>query len=231
MSAPPIPELLNATLLFHNLPPKLVQRASQRLVVRHHNPGVTLLLEQDWGDAVYLLIQGWVKIQTRSREGRTIILNILGPGNLFGEMASLESSPRSSDVVTLTPVTVGIIPAEDFGELLNREPQVGFRLAQLLVKRIQQLNRRLQVRESNSSVRLADVLLFLAEGQGQVQTGGVVIPQLPHRELGSLCGLSRETVTRVLKKLEQEGLILRADPDHFRIPDRRQLEALVDGCR
>jgi CRP-like cAMP-binding protein len=174
-------------------------------------------------------MQGWVKIVTHNREGRDITLNILGPGNLFGEMASLESSPRSSDVVTLTSVTVGGIPAQDFRDLISTEPQVGFRLAQLLVKRIQQLNRRLQVRESESSARLADVLLFLAEGQGQVQQGGVLIPNLPHRELGSLCGLTRETVTRVLKKLEQEGLLTRPDAEHFYLPDRRKLEALVDS--
>ncbi|MCS7030726.1 MAG: Crp/Fnr family transcriptional regulator, partial [Gloeomargarita sp. SKYG116] len=210
---------------------KVWQRASQRLVIRQHRAGVTLLLEQDWGDSVYLLMQGWVKVQTRSREGREIILNILGPGNLFGEMASLEASPRASDVVALTPVTVGILPAEDFGKLITTEPLIGFRLAQLLVKRIQQLNRRLQVRESDSSARLADVLLFLAEGQGQVQESGVVIPQLPHRELGNLCGLSRETVTRVLKKFEQEGLLVRSDPDHFCIPNRRRLEAVVAGYR
>jgi len=229
MPPPPLTEFLNSTLLFHGLPAPIQNRASQRLVLRHHPAGSTLLLEQDWGDCVYLLMQGWVKIVTHNREGRDITLNILGPGNLFGEMASLESSPRSSDVVTLTSVTVGGIPAQDFRDLISTEPQVGFRLAQLLVKRIQQLNRRLQVRESESSARLADVLLFLAEGQGQVQQGGVLIPNLPHRELGSLCGLTRETVTRVLKKLEQEGLLTRPDAEHFYLPDRRKLEALVDS--
>lgn len=229
MPTPALREFLNSTVLFHGLPTPIQNRASQRLVMRQHPAGATLLLEQDWGDCLYLLVQGWVKIVTRNREGRDITLNILGPGNIFGEMASLESSPRSSDVVTLTPVTVGSIPAEDFRDLINTEPQVGFRLAQLLVKRIQQLNRRLQVRESASSARLADALLFLAEGQGQVEKGGVLIPNLPHRELGSLCGLNRETVTRVLKKLEQEGLITRPDPDHFYLPDRQRLEALVNG--
>ncbi|MCS6782310.1 MAG: Crp/Fnr family transcriptional regulator [Gloeomargarita sp. SKYBB_i_bin120] len=231
MPVPPLTEFLKSTVLFHGLPPAILQRASQRLVVRQHGAGATLVLEQDWGDSVYLLIQGWVKVQTRSRDGRDIILNILGPGNLFGEMASLESSPRASDVVTLTPVTVGSLPAADFWDLINTEPQVGFRLAQLLVKRIQQLNRRLQVRESDSRARLADVLLFLAEGQGQVQSGGVLIPNLAHRELGGLCGLSRETVTRVLKQFEQEGLLVRSDPEHFYLPDRRGLEAVVEGSR
>ncbi len=229
MPPPTLTEFLNSTLLFHGLPTAIQNRASQRLVLRQHPAGATLLLEQDWGDCVYLLMQGWVKIVTHNRQGRDITLNILGPGNLFGEMASLESSPRSSDVVTLTPATVGGIPAQDFRDLITTEPQVSFRLAQLLVKRIQQLNRRLQVRESESSARLADVLLFLAEGQGQVQKGGVLIPNLPHRELGSLCGLTRETVARVLKKLEQEGLLTRPDAEHFYLPDRRKLEALVDS--
>ncbi|HLO46809.1 MAG TPA: helix-turn-helix domain-containing protein, partial [Kamptonema sp.] len=74
---------------------------------------------------------------------------------------------------------------------------------------------------------VADILLFLAEGQGKSSSqGGTDIPNLPHRELSSLSGLARETVTRVLSKLEKKQLI-RRERDVLWIPDLHALERLM----
>jgi CRP-like cAMP-binding protein len=73
---------------------------------------------------------------------------------------------------------------------------------------------------------VADTLLFLAEGQGKLKQQGTEIPNLPHRELSSLSGLARETVTRVLTKLEKRALIKR-DQDLMFIPDVPALERLI----
>ena len=80
--------------------------------------------------------------------------------------------------------------------LLNTQPQAGISLARLMARRLRQVNRRLRLRESDSLSRVTDILLFLADGQGQPGDGGIEIPNLPHRELSSLSGLARETVTR-----------------------------------
>ena len=69
-------------------------------------------------------------------------------------------------------------------------------------------------------------MLFLADGQGVVSPEGTEIPNLPHRELSSLSGLARETVTRVLNKLEKKDLLKR-DRDIMRIPDIVALEKLL----
>jgi CRP-like cAMP-binding protein len=68
--------------------------------------------------------------------------------------------------------------------------------------------------------------LFLAEGQGKLKHQGTEIPNLPHRELSSLSGLARETVTRVLTKLEKKGLIARENDIMF-IPDVAALERII----
>ena len=71
-----------------------------------------------------------------------------------------------------------------------------------------------------------NIVLFLVDGQGREEAGNWVIPSFPHRELSSLSGLARETVTRVLRKLENKGLVSR-DREVMRIPDLASLEALV----
>ena len=150
----------------------------------------------------------------------------IGKGEIIGEMAAIEEAPRSTDAITLTPAEVCSVPASDFYHLLETNPMAGISLAQLIARRLRQLNRRFRLRESESLTRVADTLLFLAEGQGKNTSKGVAIPNLPHRELSSISGLSRETVTRSLTKLEKRGLI-RREVDVLNILDFNALEDLV----
>lgn len=218
--------LIRTAPFFKGLPEDAVEQATTHVVTRSHPANQVILLENDWGSSVYFILSGWVKIRTYNLDGKEVTLNILGKGELFGEMAPLDEVPRSTDVITLAPTLIGNMPAQDFVKLLNHEPQAGIRLAQLMARRLRQVNRRLRLRESDSTSRVADVLLFLAEGQGIRVEGGIEVPNLPHRELSSLSGLARETVTRVLNKLARKELIIR-DRDILRIPDTHALERLM----
>lgn len=208
------------------LPEAAVAPVLVHAAIRNHPANQTILLENDWGSSVYFVLSGWLKIRTYNAEGREITLNIVGRGEIVGEMAALEQAPRSTDVLSLTAATIVNIPAEDFVRLLENEPQAGMRLAKLMARRLRQVNRRLRLRESNSVSRVADTLLFLVEGQGKTVGKGAEIPNLPHRELSSMSGLARETVTRVLTKMESSGLIAR-DRDIMSIPDVMALEASI----
>jgi CRP-like cAMP-binding protein len=226
--APSIQELLKTTAFFAELPEVARQLALEQAVVRSHPANQMILLENDWGSSVYFVLSGWLKIRTYNADGKEVTLNIIGKGEIVGEMAALEQSPRSTDVLSLTAVTIANIPAADFVRLLKNEPLAGIKLAQLMGRRLRQINRRLRLRESNSSARVADTLLFLAEGQGvDINSDkGAEIPNFPHRELSSMSGLARETVTRVLTKLERDGLIIRS-ADKMTIPDISALEASI----
>lgn len=226
LSSNNVKELLLSGPFFKGLPEELMEKATAHIVSRQHPPNQVILLENDWGSSVYFILDGWVKIRTYNLDGKEVTLNILGKGELFGEMAALEESPRSTDVITLANTLIGNMPASDFAELIHTEPQAGIRLAQLMGRRLRQVNRRLRLRESDSQSRVADILLFLADGQGTTSEQGTEIPNLPHRELSSLSGLARETVTRVLSKLEKKGLIKR-DRDSMCIPDLGALERLL----
>lgn len=218
--------LLREAPFFAGLADEVVDQAIAHVVSRTHPANRVILLENDWGSSVYFILEGWVKIRTYNLDGKEITLNIVGKGEVFGEMAPLEEVPRSTDVITLTSTTVANMPANDFVQLLQTQPQAGICLAKLMARRLRQLNRRLRLRESDSTSRVADILLFLAEGQGHVRPEGIEIPNLPHRELSSLSGMARETVTRVLGKLEKKGLIQR-EHDTLCIIDLHALEGLL----
>ncbi len=219
----PVNPLIYSAPFFQGLPQSAVEKAIVHLVTRTHLANQMILLENDWGSSVYFILGGWVKIRTYNADGKEVTLNILGKGELFGEMAALEQVPRSTDVITLTPTEMGNMPARDFVHLIQTSPLAGIKLSQLMARRLRQVNRRLRCRESDSMSRVADTLLFLAEGQGIQNQTATSIPKLTHHELSSLSGLARETVTRVLKKLENKGLILR-NQQTLCIPDLQALE-------
>ncbi|MFM2303383.1 MAG: hypothetical protein RLZZ135_792 [Cyanobacteriota bacterium] len=221
-----VQEAMASVPFLSELPESAVAPTILHAAIRHHPANQMILLENDWGGSVYFVLNGWLKIRTYNADGREITLNIVGRGEIVGEMAALEQAPRSTDVLSLTPATIVNIPAEDFVQLLKREPLAGMRLSQLMARRLRQVNRRLRLRESNSASRVADTLLFLVEGQGKTVDKGVEIPNLPHRELSSMSGLARETVTRVLTKMEASGLIARKQ-DILLIPDVVALEASI----
>lgn len=221
-----ISELIRVTPFFQELDSASAEQAAAQLVTREHPANQVILLENDWGNSVYFVLEGWVKIRTYNIDGKEVTLNVLGKGEVFGEMAALEEIPRSTDVITLVPTVIGSMPAPDFVKLVHTEPKAGLCLAKLMSKRLRQVNRRLRLRESDSQSRVADILLFLAEGQGKSTGKGMEIPNLPHRELSGLSGLARETVTRVLSKLEKKGLIQR-DRDILKIIDVEALEDLL----
>ena len=221
-------ELIKLVPFMSDMPEETINRIAAHFVTISHPANQVLLLENDWGGSVYFILEGWVKIRTYNLDGKEVTLNIIGKGEIFGEMAAMDKMPRSTDAITLTKTLIGRLPAEDFINLINTEPMAGVHLVQLMAKRLRQVNRRLQLREASSISRVADAILFLVEGQGTETEGekGTEIPNLPHRELSSLSGLARETVTRVLTKLEKKGLIER-NADSMRIPDLPALEETI----
>lgn len=221
-----IQQLIKATPLFTGLSEEVLSKVTFHAVTRTHPANRVIIIEHDWGGSVYFIVEGWVKIRTHNVDGKEVTLNIVGSGEIIGEMAALEEITRSTDAITLTKTTISSIPAQDFVNFLNVEPQAGIRLAQLMAKRLRQLNRRLRLREADSLSRVADTLLFLAEGQGIKGLKGLEIPNLPHRELSSISGLARETVTRSLTKLERKELISRTQ-DILCIPDMMALERVI----
>lgn len=219
-------EAIASIPFLRELPAAALAPVLAHAAIRNHPANQMILLENDWGSSVYFVLSGWLKIRTYNADGREITLNIVGRGEIVGEMAALEQAPRSTDVLSLTPATIVNIPADDFVRLLKTEPLAGMRLAQLMARRLRQVNRRLRLRESNSASRVADTLLFLVEGQGKTVSTGIEIPNLPHRELSSMSGLARETVTRVLAKMQTAGLIDRHQ-EILLIPDVAALEASI----
>jgi CRP/FNR family cyclic AMP-dependent transcriptional regulator len=134
-------------------------------VERDYPPGRAVLMEDAWGNAVYFIVSGWVKVR-HIRNQDAITLAVLSRGDFFGEMAILDESPRSTDVVAYTPVRLLSIPAQRFIQFLFKDSQLHHRMLQLMVRRLRKANQRSQLRQEAPAVRIANVLVGLADTYG-----------------------------------------------------------------
>jgi CRP/FNR family cyclic AMP-dependent transcriptional regulator len=152
-------------------------------------------------DAIYFIEKGRVRLTKLSGEGKTVILALLGPGDLIGE-AAWESGEHDSYAETLEESRVYEISREAFHSFIRENPEFGLRLIQILGIRLKQAQARIEdlvFRQVPS--RVARLLISLAESHGKVTPNGIRVEfPLTHQEIADMVGSSRVTVTQILNK-------------------------------
>lgn len=167
-----------------------------------------VLMEDAWGNAVYFVVSGWVKVRRHSGTGENVsTLAILGRGDFFGEMAILDESPRSTDVIALSNVRLVSISAQRFIQTLFKDPQLHHRMLQLMVRRLRQTNIRFQLRNQPPAVKLVNTLVSLAENYGLESSNSTDIFNVPAKDLADVADISVDETTKILEKLDTRGWI------------------------
>lgn len=167
-----------------------------------------VLMEDAWGNAVYFVVNGWVKVRRHSGANEDVAtLAILGRGDFFGEMAILDESPRSTDVIALSNVRLLSISAQRFIQTLFKDPQLHHRMLQLMVRRLRQTNFRFQLRNQPSAIKLVSTLVSLGENYGQESGSGTDIFNIPAKDLADVADIRVDEATKILEKLDSKGWI------------------------
>ena len=206
----------------------LEQDQLMQLLDRHressHQPDQVIVMEQDWGESVFLLRSGLAKVRTYTTDGDEVVMSLLGAGDVFGEMAALDGAARSADVVALTPLCLVKLRAAPFAALLAKQAGFALALARLEAARLRDLNRRFALQSADATSRLLDALAYLArKNSGSDADPQALIPPLAQREIALLAGLARETASRTLSKLRQRKIVAEED-DGLRLVDLQPLQ-------
>ena len=176
---------------------------------RKNFPGKNVIFQEgDSGDVLFIILSGKVKVLLTGKNGQEYILSRLGPGNFFGEMAILESAPRSASVITVEPSEFFLLGRKALTELLKHHPDIALKILKNLSQRLRKVSE--QVRSLvmfDMYGRVGRCLLNLAEFQDGVETRGqLLISNRPSfQELANMVGCSRETLSRTLKALKENG--------------------------
>ncbi|WP_374335768.1 Crp/Fnr family transcriptional regulator [Methyloversatilis sp.] len=191
--------------MFSGLPDSCLEPVAKVANMRRVPRGSIVVRAGDKTDFVYLVLSGSLKVLVSDEEGREVILSMLGPGELFGEMGVLDDNPRSATVVTVVPSDLIVIAKSDFKRVLQENFEVSMFIMRNLVARLRTADRKIEsLALMDVYGRVARLLLEMAD---DVNGEKVVNRKISKQDIAKMIGASREMVSRVMKDLHVQGLI------------------------
>ena len=163
----------------------------------------------DRADFVYIVRHGRVKLSVLSESGKEIAIDIIQPGEIFGEFALVDDSPRSNMTQALDDVVMWIFPKSSFTHLLSTQPKLALSYIRLVGDRRRRMEKKLSDITSKAvSARVCELLheLSTTACEGEIVNNDYLVP-LMHHDVASLIGAARQTTTTVLNDLERRGII------------------------
>lgn len=214
--------------LFQAANPKTLAWLMPTAVEHEYPSNRAVLMEDSWGSAVYFIVSGWVKVRRLAGDD-AVTIAVLGKGEVFGEMAVLDESPRSTDVVSLSPVKFLSITAPNFVQMLLTDPQLQYRMLQMMGKRLKQMNGRFQLRHQATFVRLAHTLTELADKYGTTtEEEAIEIFNIPFTDLANISDISVEDAAKIMGKFNERRWIRIDSERHvIQLPGFKQLGKLA----
>jgi CRP-like cAMP-binding protein len=196
--------------------------------VRQYNKRDIVLQKGAAGDSLLFLLTGQLQVIDVTEDGRAIGLRMLAPGDFFGEIAVINGSMRSASVVALTPVLVALLPRATALHLFSHSPSVANQMLRFLAEKVQRDSEfRALLSIHNTAKRIYTFLDLLKEKKPEENVE--VVENLPtHQDIANMINTSRETVTRTLLTLAQQGIIKKGT-HRLIIINPEGLQKLVQG--
>jgi CRP/FNR family cyclic AMP-dependent transcriptional regulator len=230
MATVPPPSELSALPLFRDLPPGDLTRLHAQLRATTFPAGTTIMTTEQPGEVVYVVLNGTLKVYVDQASGATVILAILGPGEVVGEMSMLDRPIRSATAVTMEESTLLWLDRTAFTACLRTMTPLALNLVTILSGRLRVANEQIQALAALDVYgRVARQLLAFAQVYGRRAGGGdVVIPlRLTQTDLADLVGASRVRVNQVLVAFRERRHISVDQQSRITI---HQPEALAEFC-
>jgi CRP-like cAMP-binding protein len=202
-------EALMASPLFQAMKPgeldEIIKLASEKQWPR----GATIFQKGDEGSSLMAVLRGRVRVSAVSSDGREITLNVISPGEIFGEIALLDGKPRSADASAIEETTLLVLERRQFLPFLRQNDDLYLRLLAVLCDRLRRTSLALEgIALFDLPARLARLLLKLAEDYGRAGTLGTRIDmKLSQRDLSTLVAASRESVNKQLRIWREDGVV------------------------
>jgi CRP-like cAMP-binding protein len=170
-----------------------------------------ILIEEEAGQTMFILMSGQVKVSRISEDGREVILAVMGEGDFFGELSLLDGQSRSANVTVIKDAEMLLINRDDFLNLLNEFPQIAIQLLRELASRMRKSDAQIKsLSLKNATGKVTGAIHRLAEDIGIIDNNQVRIDNLPtQQDLANMAGTSRETISRVLQRLMNDNYVVK----------------------
>jgi CRP/FNR family cyclic AMP-dependent transcriptional regulator len=200
--------LLGNCVLFSGLSSEERAAIVARARMRTFNAGETVFTIGSPGDQMMAVLSGAVRISVPSPDGKELLLTIIQPGEVFGELAVLDGKERSADAIAENACTLAILHRHDVLSFFERNPSAWPKLVEVLCQRLRRTDQVLaEVALLQLPVRLAKMMLRLLELRADsVSAKGAKI-QFSQRELANMVGGTRESVNRCIRNWQRSGIV------------------------
>ncbi len=202
-------EFLYFVPIFSDLPKEELDKIEKIGTRKQYEKNEVILVEEEAGNALFVIVTGKVKVARTSSDDREVILTILTDSDFFGEMAILDGLTRSATVTAIEKSELFLIQRNDFLNLLRSYPDVAIALLQELTKRLRAADMKIKALSlKDAEGKVATVILQLADEIGKIKQGKVEIEKIPmQQDLANMAGTSRETISRTFHSFAKKGLI------------------------
>jgi CRP-like cAMP-binding protein len=200
--------VLRHNYLFRGLSDATLDGIAALALKRTYYRGTVIFSQGDEGDALFGVASGRVRISASASGGREVFLNIMEPGDTFGEIAVMDGLPRTANAVAIDTASLIAIQRADFLPFLEREPLLAIHLLKLMCERLRWTSE--LVEESAfmpGPARLAKRLLILASLHGRAVRVGHLELRISQAELARFLGISRQIVNQHLSEWRRLGWI------------------------
>jgi CRP/FNR family transcriptional regulator/CRP/FNR family cyclic AMP-dependent transcriptional regulator len=205
-------EEMGRTPLFDEAASSTIARLAERGTIRRYRRGTYLFHQGDESPEVFFLVEGRVEISSLSANGHRQLHTTLDRPQFFGELGVLGGMPRTAAAIALEESSVWLVPADAFIEFLAEEPVASRSILRALARNVQSQEAFVEdLLYLDLKGRVAKRLLQLvAPSLDELPEDGAVVPAIvTHADLASLCGGSRENVTRILSDFQRRGFVER----------------------
>ncbi len=200
-------ESLSKIDLFASLGSDVLQEVMGKLTIKNFRRNDVILYEEDANEFMYIILHGEVKVIQSTEEGKEIILAHHRTGDFFGELSLIDGRTYPASVIATKYSSVATISKTSFFSLIFNQPDVLKKLLLILCSRFRESLGTIQMLNfSNALQRIKILFIMLAAKYGKEENGLKVLNiKLIHQDIAGMAGMSRETVTRVLDKLQKDG--------------------------
>lgn len=196
--------MLASIPLFSGLDARTREVVEQHSALRAVRRNTVVIQKGDESGVLYVVISGRLKVTVADGQGKEVILNTLGPGDYFGELAILGDMPRTATVMSLEDSKLLTLSRKAFLDLVREQPDIALAVIRNLTERVSQLT------EQVGRLALGDVYSRIRDALNAqaVEEGGVLVTgRFTQSEIAQMVGSSREMVSRVFKDLREGGYI------------------------
>jgi len=230
MSSKDVAAFLRQRPVFAGLPAREIDALAAVAVEEAHRARSFIFMEGDQSRWFYLVKSGHVKIVRHSKTGKDVVLELLGPGEVFGGVAVIEKRPYPAAAQATEPAVVLKIPADPMIALAERHPAFIKEMALMIGRRLRAAHDSVKsLAVDPVEARLAAALVRLAEREGARGKAGVTLPfHLTRQSLADMTGTTVETAIRILSRWLRDGLLV-DDGGRLVLVDWAGLSALAEG--